>query len=518
MILAGAASFGYYKITEFVKTPVNVQADQLLTIERGTTGSKLAALFEQEKLIDDGKLLPYLLKLKPELNKIKAGTYSLENVKTVQDLLDLLNSGKEVQFNVKWIEGKTFKDWRKDLENAPHLVQTLKDKSNEEIFTLLDLPDVGQNLELKNVEGWLYPDTYNYTPKSTDLELLKRSAERMKKALNKAWNERDEDLPLANPYEMLILASIVEKETGVAAERAKVASVFINRLKAKMKLQTDPTVIYGMGENYSGNIRKKDLETPTPYNTYVIDGLPPTPIAMPSESSLQAVANPEKTDFYYFVADGSGGHKFTRNLNEHNKAVQEYLRWYRNQKMPNKSAEENMKGKFIVIEGLEGAGKSSAHQSVVRVLHELGIQDVVFTREPGGTPLAEKLRHLIKHETEEPVTDKAELLMLYAARVQLVENVIKPALMQGKWVVGDRHDMSSQAYQGGGRQLDPHFMLTLKETVLGDFEPDLTIYLDIDPSVGLARARGRGELDRIEQMDLDFFSPYSSTLFSVSKR
>ncbi|BBF01445.1 TPA: endolytic transglycosylase MltG [Haemophilus influenzae] len=331
-ILAGVASFAYYKMTEFVKTPVNVQADQLLTIERGTTGSKLATLFEQEKLIADGKLLPYLLKLKPELNKIKAGTYSLENVKTVQDLLDLLNSGKEVQFNVKWIEGKTFKDWRKDLENAPHLVQTLKDKSNEDIFTLLDLPDVGQNLELKNVEGWLYPDTYNYTPKSTDLELLKRSAERMKKALNKAWNERDEDLPLANPYEMLILASIVEKETGIANERAKVASVFINRLKAKMKLQTDPTVIYGMGENYNGNIRKKDLETKTPYNTYVIDGLQPTPIAMPSESSLQAVAKPEKTDFYYFVADGSGGHKFTRNLNEHNKAVQEYLRWYRSQK------------------------------------------------------------------------------------------------------------------------------------------------------------------------------------------
>ena len=332
LILAGVASFGYYKITEFVKTPVNVQADQLLTIERGTTGSKLTALFEQEKLIDDGKLLPYLLKLKPELNKIKAGTYSLENVKTVQDLLDLLNSGKEVQFNVKWIEGKTFKDWRKDLENAPHLVQTLKDKSNEDIFTLLDLPDVGQNLELKNVEGWLYPDTYNYTPKSTDLELLKRSAERMKKALNKAWNERDEDLPLANPYEMLILASIVEKETGVADEREKVASVFINRLKTKMKLQTDPTVIYGMGENYTGNIRKKDLEMSTPYNTYVIDGLPPTPISMPSETSLQAVAHPEKTEFYYFVADGSGGHKFTRNLNEHNKAVQEYLRWYRNQK------------------------------------------------------------------------------------------------------------------------------------------------------------------------------------------
>lgn len=164
-----------------------------------------------------------------------------------------------------------------------------------------------------------------------------------------------------------------------------------------------------------------------------------------------------------------------------------------------------MKGKFIVIEGLEGAGKSTAHQSVVAVLQTLGIHDVVFTREPGGTPLAEKLRQLIKHETEEPVTDKAELLMLYAARIQLVENVIKPALEQGKWVVGDRHDLSSQAYQGGGRQLDAQFMATLKNAVLGDFEPDLTLYLDIDPAVGLARARGRGELDRIEQMNLDFF-------------
>ena len=164
-----------------------------------------------------------------------------------------------------------------------------------------------------------------------------------------------------------------------------------------------------------------------------------------------------------------------------------------------------MAGKFIVIEGLEGAGKSTAHQCVVDTLKELGINDVVFTREPGGTPLAEKLRHLIKHETEEPVTDKAELLMLYAARIQLVDNVIKPALAQGKWVVGDRHDMSSQAYQGGGRQLGAAFLTNLKKTVLGDFEPDLTLYLDIDPAVGLARARGRGELDRIEQQDLDFF-------------
>ena len=332
LILGGVGFWGYQKLTEFVHTPVNVTQDQLLTIERGTTGSKLAALLEQEKILDHADLLPWLLKLQPQLNKVKAGTYSLTGVKTLQDLLDMINSGKEAQFSVKFIEGKTFKEWRKNLENAPHLKQTLQGKSDKEIMALLDIPAVAKAVyEWNNMEGWLYPDTYNYTPNSTDLELLKRSATRLQKALDKAWNERDENLPLADPYQMLILASIVEKETGIAAERPQVASVFINRLKANMKLQTDPTVIYGMGENYTGNIRKKDLETITPYNTYVIEGLPPTPIAMVSESALQAVAHPAKTEFYYFVADGSGGHKFTRNLNEHNKAVQEYLRWYRNQ-------------------------------------------------------------------------------------------------------------------------------------------------------------------------------------------
>ena len=332
LILSGVGFWGYQKLTEFVHTPVNVTQDQLLTIERGTTGSKLAALLEQEKILEHADLLPWLLKLQPQLNKVKAGTYSLTGVKTLQDLLDMINSGKEAQFSVKFIEGKTFKEWRKNLENAPHLKQTLQGKSDKEIMALLDIPAVAKAVyEWNNMDGWLYPDTYNYTPNSTDLELLKRSTTRLQKALDKAWSERDENLPLADPYQMLILASIVEKETGIAAERPQVASVFINRLKANMKLQTDPTVIYGMGESYTGNIRKKDLETITPYNTYMIEGLPPTPIAMVSESALQAVAHPAKTDFYYFVADGSGGHKFTRNLNEHNKAVQEYLRWYRNQ-------------------------------------------------------------------------------------------------------------------------------------------------------------------------------------------
>ena len=332
VVLAGAGFWGFQQLQQFVQQPVNVQNDQLLTIERGTTGNKLVSLLEKERILDNAALLPWLLKLHPELNKVKAGTYSLNGVKTVEDLLKLLNSGKEAQFSLTFVEGETFKTIRKRLENAPHLKQTLQGKTDKEIMALLDIPAVAKTVyEWNNMDGWLYPDTYNYTPNSTDLELLKRSTTRLQKALDKAWNERDENLPLVDPYQMLILASIVEKETGVAAERPQVASVFINRLKANMKLQTDPTVIYGMGESYTGNIRKKDLETITPYNTYMIEGLPPTPIAMVSESALQAVAHPAKTDFYYFVADGSGGHKFTRNLNEHNKAVQEYLRWYRSQ-------------------------------------------------------------------------------------------------------------------------------------------------------------------------------------------
>lgn len=162
--------------------------------------------------------------------------------------------------------------------------------------------------------------------------------------------------------------------------------------------------------------------------------------------------------------------------------------------------------KFIVIEGLEGAGKSTAISTVLQILNQHAISDVVQTREPGGTVLAEKLRSLVKEEHEgEKLHDISELLIMYAARVQLVENIIKPALENGQWVLGDRHDLSSQAYQGGGRQIKPEIMASLKQTALNGFKPDLTLYLDIDPKVGLERARGRGELDRIEKMDISFF-------------
>ncbi|MGR5146028.1 dTMP kinase [Photobacterium alginatilyticum] len=177
-----------------------------------------------------------------------------------------------------------------------------------------------------------------------------------------------------------------------------------------------------------------------------------------------------------------------------------------------------MTGKFIVIEGLEGAGKSTAIKQVAAVLAKHGIASPELTREPGGTPLAEQMRALVKEgHPDEPLTDMAELLLLYAARIQLVDNVIKPALAEGRWVVGDRHDMSSQAYQGGGRGFDTELMENLRNTVLGDFRPDFTIYMDIDPVLGLERARGRGELDRIEQMNIDFFHRARARFLELSE-
>lgn len=339
LAFAGYGLYLYQKIQALPQVALSIKTDQLLKVERGVTGNKLAQLLEQEGILSEGKWLPYFLKLNPEVNKIKAGTYALNDVQNLGDLLALLNSGKEAQFAIPFIEGETFAQWRKKWETAPHLTQTLQGKRESEIFQLLQIDDLIDNApasktlkEWQKLEGWLAPETYHYTADSTDLDLLKRAYQRQKNALSRAWQQRDKDLPLRNPYELLILASIVEKETALDSERAKVASVFINRLKRNMRLQTDPTVIYGMGEGYQGNIRKKDLETPTPYNTYVIDGLPPTPIAMPSERSLMAVALAEKTDLLYFVADGKGGHKFSRTLAEHNRAVQAYLNWYRSQK------------------------------------------------------------------------------------------------------------------------------------------------------------------------------------------
>ncbi|HGO5848148.1 TPA: endolytic transglycosylase MltG [Mannheimia haemolytica] len=327
VIACGGLFYGYQKLTSLAEHPITVQPNQLFVLEKGVSSQKLAALLEEQGIVthDDADLIPYLMRLYPELSKFKAGAYSLAGLTTVKDLLAHLSSGKEVQLNVQFIEGKTFKIWREQLAKADYLQHTLQGKSEKEIADLLGIPH-------EKIEGWIAPDTYNYTPNSTDLALLKRAYQKQKMALEQAWKNRAENLPLATPYEMLILASIVEKETGIATERPQVASVFINRLRNNMRLQTDPTVIYGMGDRYNGNIRRKDLEEATPYNTYQIDGLPPTPIAMPSEASIKAVANPDNTPYLYFVADGTGGHKFSKTLNEHNKAVAEWIQIERKRK------------------------------------------------------------------------------------------------------------------------------------------------------------------------------------------
>ncbi|WP_150538596.1 endolytic transglycosylase MltG [Actinobacillus vicugnae] len=331
VVTLGGAFYAYHKLSDLAKHPITAKADQFFLLEKGISSQKLAQLLEEQGIVNhnDVSLLPYLMRFQPEFSKFKAGTYSLNGLKTVEDLLKHFSSGKEVQLNVQFIEGKTFKVWREQLANASYMQHTLKGKSEAEIAQLLGIAHA-------KLEGWIAPDTYSYVPNSTDLALLKRAYQKQQKALENAWQNRAENLPLANPYEMLILASIVEKETALASERPQVASVFINRLRLKMRLQTDPTVIYGMGERYNGNIRKKDLEEATPYNTYVIDGLPPTPIAMPSEAALKAVSQPANTPYLYFVADGTGGHKFSKTLDEHNQAVREWIKIERNRKLEKK--------------------------------------------------------------------------------------------------------------------------------------------------------------------------------------
>jgi len=284
------------------------------------TGASLKAV--SRHLYDEGLLPePYgfwiLGRALGKSGSIQAGTYRLDKPLTPTEVLDKLARGDVIFLEVAFIEGTTLKQWLDLLRANAHVRQTLAGKSPEELRTELGVAE-------KSAEGWLFPDTYRFAPGVSDLEILKRAHAVMKKRLADAWASRDPRVSLASPYEALILASIVEKETGAVAERPVIASVFLNRLKGGMRLQTDPTVIYGMGASFDGNIRKKDLSTDTPWNTYTRDGLPPTPIAMPGGASIQAVLHPADSDYLYFVSKGDGTHQFSKTLDEHNRAVAKY--------------------------------------------------------------------------------------------------------------------------------------------------------------------------------------------------
>ncbi|MQA46816.1 cell division protein YceG [Klebsiella pneumoniae] len=493
VLLGIAAAAGMWKVRQLADSKLLIKEETIFTLEAGTGRLALGQDLYREKVINRPRVFQWLLRVEPELSHFKAGTYRFTPQMTVREMLQLLASGKEAQFPLRFVEGMRVSDYLRQLRDAPYVKHTLEDDSYATVAKALGLEHADW------VEGWFWPDTWMYTANTSDIAILKRAHQKMVAEVAKVWEGRMENLPYADQNQLLTMASIIEKETAVAEERDRVASVFINRLRIGMRLQTDPTVIYGMGAGYTGKLTRKDLETPTAYNTYTISGLPPGPIAVPGEASLKAAAHPAKTPYLYFVADGKGGHTFTTNLVSHNRAVQDYL----------KVLKEKMRSNYIVIEGLEGAGKTTARQLVVETLQSAGIHDMVFTREPGGTILAEKLRSLvldIQSTGDEVINDKAEVLMFYAARVQLVETVIKPALARGQWVIGDRHDLSTQAYQGGGRGIDRTMLATLRDAVLGDFRPNLTLYLDVTPEVGLQRARARGELDRIEQESMNFFN------------
>ena len=254
-----------------------------------------------------------------EPRNIKAGNYEIERGITPLDLIEIITRGSYTALAITFVEGGTFRQMRKTLDEHPGLKHDTQDLAEADILQRL-------GIDRKSPEGLFYPDTYHFSKGMSDLNILQRSRELMQRHLMTQWEQRTPDIPLTTPYEALILASIIEKETGKSIERSLISAVFVNRLKIGMRLQTDPTVIYGMGEQFDGNLRKKDLLSDGPYNTYTRAGMPPTPIAMPGLESIQAALSPATTDALYFVAKGDGSSQFSRSFEEHNRAVNKYQR------------------------------------------------------------------------------------------------------------------------------------------------------------------------------------------------
>ncbi len=298
------------------QTPI-ADSSTTLTIESGQSMPTIAESIHDIQPGIPAGVIDWTARFRGQARTIQAGEYEVRPDERLASLLDRMAAGDVIEYRLTVPEGVTAQAFLDRLAKAPRIRRTLDEMTPEAVIDSLDLP-------VDHLEGWLYPDTYRYNAGTTDRALIKRAFTQMREALDAAWAKRADGLPLETPYEALILASVIERETGLSGERAEVAGVFVNRLQRGMRLQTDPTVIYGMGEDYDGRLYTRHLREDTPYNTYTRDGLPPTPIALPSAASLEAATRPSDTDALYFVADGTGGHAFSRTLEEHNRAV---TRW-----------------------------------------------------------------------------------------------------------------------------------------------------------------------------------------------
>lgn len=302
-----------------INTPLNLSKTELITVSAGTSVAKLSKqLVVNKQWLENRFWLRNYPRLHSKFADIKAGTYQIKLGTTAKQLLEKLMSGKEHQFEITFVEGTTFKQWLVLLQKQPHINHSLQNKTVSEVAHLL-------HIEYDNPEGLFFPDTYAYTAGEDEIIILQRAYQRMHQQLTQLWDERAVALPFDSPYQALIMASIIEKETSKVAEQPLIAAVFINRLAKNMRLQTDPTVIYGLGDRYQGDITRKHLKEKTAYNTYRIKGLPPTPIAMPGKSALHASMHPAQSNYLYFVSKGNGYHVFSTTLKAHNQAVKRFL-------------------------------------------------------------------------------------------------------------------------------------------------------------------------------------------------
>ena len=322
LIIAIVLSMALFTIAKQTMGTANTLSESVtVEIKQGQTIQSLVRQLEKHDLVINPMFLTLWTRLNGDAKRLQVGEYVIESGTNLSDLMSDITSGHVRQYSLKLLEGWTFKEFMSTIKTHPAISHKLDDLSQNELLELLEINH-------EHPEGLFFPETYNIHKNISDIDVLKRAHALMKENLHDLWEERDQGLPFKSPYEALILASIVEKESAVPAERSLIAGVFINRLRKNMRLQTDPTVIYGMGDDYKGDIRFRDLRKDTPYNTYTRNGLPPTPIAMPGGASIEAVMHPAKTDFLYFVAfsDDSGRHKFSSTLKEHNKAVDKYQR------------------------------------------------------------------------------------------------------------------------------------------------------------------------------------------------